>query len=72
VELKKKELETEGKEDAEEPGAERDGLSGGNGDGEGWWVWRVRIVSVPVLIDLHRGRRQNGRRGNKEIRLWRC
>ncbi|KAJ7845059.1 hypothetical protein B0H13DRAFT_2286235 [Mycena leptocephala] len=51
----KKELETEGKEGTEEPEAERDGLSGGDGvgewDGEGWWVWRVRIVSVLVLID---------------------
>ncbi|KAJ7845669.1 hypothetical protein B0H13DRAFT_1908211 [Mycena leptocephala] len=55
AELKEKELETEGKEDTEEPEAERDGLSGGDGvgerDGEGWRVWRVRIVSVLVLID---------------------
>ncbi|KAJ7845666.1 hypothetical protein B0H13DRAFT_1908208 [Mycena leptocephala] len=55
VELKKKELGTEGKEDTEEPEAERDGLSGRDGvgewDGVGWRVWRVRIVSVLVLID---------------------
>jgi hypothetical protein len=51
AELKKKELETEGKEETEEPEAERDGLSGGDGEGEGWRVWRVRIVSVLVLID---------------------
>jgi hypothetical protein len=47
----KKELETEGKEETDEPEAERDGLSGWDDDGEGWWVWRVRIVSVLVLID---------------------
>ena len=34
AELRKKELETEGKEDTEEPEAERDGLSGGDGVGE--------------------------------------
>lgn len=55
AELKKKELGTEGKEDMEEPEAEKDGLSGGDGigkwDGEDWWVWRVRIVSVLVLVD---------------------
>ncbi|KAJ7893567.1 hypothetical protein B0H13DRAFT_2527439 [Mycena leptocephala] len=55
AELKKKGLDTEGKEDADEPEVGRDGLSGGDGvgerDGEGWRVWRVRIVSALVLID---------------------
>ena len=53
AELKKKELDTEGKEEMDDPEAESVGLSGGDGAGE--WnglgrPWRVRIVSADVLI----------------------
>ncbi|KAJ7808916.1 hypothetical protein B0H13DRAFT_2295414 [Mycena leptocephala] len=79
AELKKKELETEGKEETEEPEAERDGLSGGDGvgerDGEDCRVWRVRIVSAPVLIDpasIAVGDNDKMGHVGREIRSWRC
>ncbi|KAJ7143698.1 hypothetical protein C8R44DRAFT_724733 [Mycena epipterygia] len=57
AELKKKELETDGNEETDEPEAERDGLDGGEGGDEGTGLGRAGSVRIVLVLVLNAHRR---------------